>query len=391
MTRIPRGGQAAVTYAFFVAMLGTTLPTPLYALYRERFDLSQLTITVIFATYAVGVITALVAFGRASDELGRRWTLLGGLALSALSAIVFLATQGLGLLLVGRVLSGLSAGIFTGTATAAIVDFAEPGEQGRPRCWRPSPNMGGLGVGPLLAGILAQWAPDPLRLSFFVHLALLALAALVVWRAPETVRVQGRPRLAVQPPSVPPEVRDVFVRAATAGFAGFAILGLFTAVAPAFLAQIVGVRSHAVAGLVVFAVFAASTVGQAARGTVSEPTALVGGCAAMVGGMAVLAAGLATSSLVLLVAGGVVAGTGQGLSFRAALGSVTVAAPAERRAETSSAFFVVAYVALSLPVVGVGALAQAASLRTAGLVFAAAVAAVASTALVLLRARAGPT
>ncbi len=114
----------------------------------------------IFAAYAVGVITALVAFGRLSDEVGRRRTLLGALALSALSAAVFLITQGPGLLLVGRVLSGLSAGIFTGTATAAIVDFAEPGEEGsachrggtrlpRADCRRAQPRPRLVGVGAL--------------------------------------------------------------------------------------------------------------------------------------------------------------------------------------------------------------------------------------------------
>jgi MFS family permease len=111
--------MAATAYAFAVTMLGTTLPTPLYALYRERFGFSQLMITVIFATYAVGVISALLLFGRLSDDIGRRRTLLPGLVLSALSAGAFLTLHGLGLILLGRLLSGLSAGIFTGTATAA--------------------------------------------------------------------------------------------------------------------------------------------------------------------------------------------------------------------------------------------------------------------------------
>jgi MFS family permease len=88
-------------------MLGTTLPTPLYVLYREQFGFSELMITVIFATYAAGVIVALLLFGRLSDEIGRRRLLLPGLGLSALSAVCFLTANGLTLLLVGRVLSGL--------------------------------------------------------------------------------------------------------------------------------------------------------------------------------------------------------------------------------------------------------------------------------------------
>ena len=83
----------------------------------------------IFAVYAAGVIAALLLFGRLSDEIGRRPVLLLGLGFSALSAVVFLVASGLGLLLVGRVLSGFSAGIFTGTATATLVDLAGPDRQ----------------------------------------------------------------------------------------------------------------------------------------------------------------------------------------------------------------------------------------------------------------------
>ncbi|MCW2534835.1 MAG: hypothetical protein JWQ26_534, partial [Modestobacter sp.] len=109
-----------VAVAFAVTMFGTTLPTPLYVLYQEQRGFAEQMITVIFAVYAAGVLAALLLFGRASDQLGRRRMLLVGLACAALSAVAFLLDQGLTLLIVGRVLSGLSAGIFTGTATAAL-------------------------------------------------------------------------------------------------------------------------------------------------------------------------------------------------------------------------------------------------------------------------------
>src|SRR3954447_26192550 len=85
-----RDGFVVATYAFAVTMLGTTLPTPLYSIYQERFGFSELMITVIFATYAAGVIAALLLVGRASDVVGRRPILALGLGFSALSAVVFL-------------------------------------------------------------------------------------------------------------------------------------------------------------------------------------------------------------------------------------------------------------------------------------------------------------
>jgi MFS family permease len=375
---------ASAAFALAIAMLGTTLPTPLYGLYRERFGFSELMITVIFATYAAGVIASLLLFGRLSDQIGRRRVLLGGLGLAALSALAFLIADGLALLIAGRVLSGLSAGIFTGTATATLVDLAAPERRARATLVATIANMGGLGCGPLLAGLLSQWAGSPLRLTFWVDLALLVPASIAIWAMPEPVVTRSRPRLRPQALTVPTEMRATFVEAALASFAGYAVLGLFTAVAPAFLTQELGVTSRAVVGLVVFAVFAASMVGQVTLAVVPQAVAMPAGCLALIAGMGSLALGLAISSLALLVLSGAIAGFGQGLAFRAGLTAVNARAPADQRGEVASSFFVVAYAAVSLPVIGEGILAQVTGLRPAGLTFAAAVAAVSIMVLVLL-------
>lgn len=385
-SRRRRAAFVAVAYAFAVTMAGTTLPTPLYVFYRARFGLSELMVTVIFATYALGVIVALLLFGRLSDDIGRRRALLPGVLLSAASAVAFLLANGLALLLVGRLLSGLSAGIFTGTATAALLDLAPREAESRATLVATMVNMGGLGLGPLLSGLLAQWGPLHLRLTFWVDLVLAALALVALAIVPQARQEQPRLRIRPQAPRVPAEVRAAFIRAALAGFAGFAVLGMFTAVSPAFLAQLLGQRSHALLGIVVCVVFASSTAGQLALARVPGAAALSVGSAGLVLGALIIAGGLAASSLLLLITGGVVAGLGQGLSFSAGLTAVNRKAPEDQRAAVASSFFVVAYVALSIPVIGVGLLTQASGLRTAGLVFTFVVAGLAAAALVLVRA-----
>jgi hypothetical protein len=235
--------------------------------------------------------------------------------------------------------------------------------------------------------LLVEYGSHPLRLPFWVDLALLVPAALAILAMPEPVAVRGKPRLRPQALKVPAQVRAIFIRGSLAGFAGFAVMGLFTAVSPAFLGTTLHITNDAVIGLVVFAVFAASAVGQVGYEAVPEGLALPVGCGGLIAGMAVLAIGLAASSLALLVTGGVIAGVGQGLSFRAALAGINGAAPPEDRAAVASSFFVVAYLALSVPVIGVGLLAEATNLRTAGLVFAGVVAAIAAVVLALLARR----
>ncbi len=368
--------MALLAYAFAAIMLGTTLPTPMYALYADRMHFTVLTTTVIFATYAVGVLFALLVFGRWSDAVGRRPMLLAGALCAIASAVVFLIAHSVPELLIGRLLSGLSAGIFTGTATAAVIESAPEGWRDRAPAVATVANMGGLGLGPLLAGLLVQYAPKPLRLAFAVHIVLVLLALVAIWRAGETANPQGR--IGFQRLSVPPQTRSVFVVAATAAFAGFAVMGLFTAVAPAFIARVIGIGNHAAAGVIVASVFAASAVAQVVVRRAEPARAVAVGCALLVIGMVILAAALHFSSLPGLIVAALVVGAGQGMSFGRGLAAVAERTPPDRRAEVSSTYFVVAYVAISLPVIGEGLAAQRWGLRTSGIAFAIVVAALAA-------------
>jgi MFS family permease len=368
-----------LAYAFAAIMVGTTLPTPMYALYSQRMHFSVLTITVIFASYAVGVLFALLAFGRWSDAIGRRPILLAGIAFALASAIVFLVAGNVGQLLAGRLLSGLSAGIFTGTATAAVIEAAPESWRTRAAAVATIANIGGLGIGPLLAGLLVSYAPHPLQLPFIVHIVLVLVAAAGVLIVPETSSATGG--IGFQRLSVPAQVRSVFVTAATAGFAGFAVLGLFTAVAPSFLSGVIGIGNHAVAGLIVFTLFVSSAVAQLLAVRIDARRAVAVGSGVLVAGTAIIAASLHFSSLAGLIVGAVVAGAGQGISFSRGLAALAERTPPDRRAEVSSTYFVVAYVAISLPVIGVGLAAQAWGLRTAGIVFALAVSVLAAICL----------
>ncbi|MGW1725810.1 MFS transporter [Streptomyces sp. NPDC002306] len=376
---------------FAVCMAGTTLPTPLYGRYQEKFGFSELTVTVVYAVYAFGVIGVLLLAGNASDVMGRRPVLLWGLGFAAVSAVSFLCATGLGWLYAGRLLSGLSAGLFTGAATAYVMELAPRGGTARATFVATAANMGGLGCGPLLAGVLAQYAAWPLYLPFVVHLVLVACSAVVLRRLPETVRERRSPS-AVRPrrPSLPAQVRSVFGPAAIASFVGFALFGVFTSVSPAFLAQSLDVHNDALTGLVVALAFFASTAGQLAVGKVGVERSLPLGCAALLTGLALLAGALWWDLLSLVVLSALVGGSGQGLAFRGAMSAVSHASPVDSRAAVISTLFVVAYAGISVPVIGVGVLTGPIGLEGAGLVFIVCMAVLVSAAAVYLLRRPVP-
>lgn len=373
-----------VTAAFLITMIGTTLPTPLYPIYQSQMGYSQIIITLIFAAYAFGVIAGLIAFGSWSDQLGRRRVLLGGLLFAVASNLVFIASPELVPLLIARVLSGLSAGIFTGTATVAVVEQA-------PRAWKKgatlaatATNMLGLGLGPVIGGVLAQYAPSPLNLPYALHMGACLLAAVGLLCAPETVRPPAKVKLHRQHLGIPSQVRQVFVPAGIAGFAGTAVLGLFTAVLPSVVQDLLGIDNLALMGLLIFTLFIASALGQATMGWIKRKHRLIVGCLVLSLGTLLLALAIDRTSLGLTLAGAAVAGWGQGLALRSGLGEVVGASPEDRKSEVTSTFFVVIYVAISLPVLGLGAAIRATSLSVAGVSFALIVAALALVAMALL-------
>lgn len=374
-------------FAFSVTMIGTTMPTPLYPLYQQQFGFSELVITIIFAAYAAGVIAALVITGRWSDQLGRRPLLFAGLICSIISDLVFWHSDGLTTMLVGRVLSGLSAGIFTGTATVTVIELAPPGWRQRATFFATAANMGGLGLGPIVAGALSQYLTSPLVLPYQLHIVLASLAVICIWLAPETRARPDRPKLSIQRLSVPPEVRSVFVPAAIAGFAGFAVCGFFTSIAPAMMGRVLGYDNHLLIGTVAGSIFLASTVGQFLQGNLPERLRLHLGSATLVAGVVPVALGIGMQSLALFLLGAIIAGMGQGIAFRAGMGAIAAASPQAERAAVTSTFFIIAYIAISVPVIGIGLMARVISLQSTGILFATFAGALALVALIILLLR----
>ena len=350
-----------VSFAFLAVMAFSAVPSPLYGLYRARDHFSLFMVTVIYAVYAVGVIGSLLLGGHLSDWYGRRRLLLPSLGVAIVSAIVFLVSKSLAGLVVGRLLNGIAIGIIVSTATAYLTELHAVG---RPQATARTAQLtasaipvGGIGLGALLAGIFAQWVAHPLTVPYLVLLAALVLGTIGVALSPETREgPKPRPRYRPQRVSVPPDERSRFFAAALSAFMAFATLGLFTGLAAVFLNITLHQPSHALAGAVLFAIYAAAVAAQILTAAWPVTREFEAGMAAMVIGLglAVLAVWLRSPSLGLFIAGGALVGAGGGTIFRGAVGTVMSIAPPDRIAESLAGMFAATFVGLSLPVVGAG-------------------------------------
>jgi predicted MFS family arabinose efflux permease len=378
----------AVAFAFLIVVAFATAPSPLYGLYRERDNLSTLTVTVVYAVFAVGTIATLIVERLVVARVGRRGAMLGAVTTMIVAAALLAAWKSLPGLLVGRVLTGVAVGLAAGTATTYLIELRlrdDPNSSVvRARTIGTSVNVGGLGVGPLVAGVLAEWTERPLSLVYIVFITLGGLALGGLAAAPETGTPSrhGTATLAVAGIPVP---------AAAATIAAFSATGLFAGLSGLFLATTFDRPSHALAGATLFVVFSSGVVSQLATARLRASRVLALGAASMVVGLVLLvtAVRLSTPSLALFLVGGALIGGGAGLVFKGTTGIVLEAAAPEDRVAMTSTLIIAVFIGLSIPVIGAGvALSRGASAPDTVLAFAIAVAAgVALSGWALLRRR----
>lgn len=343
--------------AFGIIAIGfasSTLVTPLYAFYQQRFPFSIAMLTVIYAAYVVGNLVALLFLGRLSDRLGRRPTALIALAAIALTVALFLAAQSVGWLIAGRIASGLAVGLGSGTGTAWLVDL-HPADNGRATLLATQANLGGVGIAPLFAGLFAAYAPYPLVLPFAVFsvgacavLALVLAGRETVQKAP--LRLEHfRPRLAL-----PAGSRAAFIAPAVTAFVTFSFVGFYASLLPTILAEAMQIRNPAVGGAILAELFGVAVLGATVTRKMGSRRSMLSGLASILISLALLVLTQTTGNLLLLIVGTACGGVTIALGHRGALAVVNQIAPPDARAGLVSIYFVTCFFGNSLPIVAVG-------------------------------------
>lgn len=365
-------GLPIVTLAFAAMLMSANLATPLYAVYARQFKFSTVVLALVFAVYALVLIPALLLFGQISDRLGRRPAIALGLGLDVIALLLFVLADGAAWLFAARATLGLAQGMLSGAATASLAELA--GDRNRRAALLATlAQVGGSSAGVLVCGVLAQWAPWPTVLPYVAGMAVCLVAGVGLVLVPETVEHRGG-ALRVRRPRVPADIRVPFIRVGLTGAAVWAVAaGLFLSVMPSYAGQlVVHSRNLALLALLTAVVLLASFAAQLALRNGAPPARTQAvGLILLAVGLATLVAASPARSVALLAVGAALAGLGHGAAYLAAQDALTRIAPAEQRAEVSAAFYVCVYLGVSLPVIGIGILADLTTLFTAVATFAA--------------------
>jgi predicted MFS family arabinose efflux permease len=368
-----RVALTAVAAELGIMFIGAILPTPLYPLYREAFGFSGVTLTLIYATYVLGNLTALLFFGRLADQIGRRTASLPAVAVGIASAAVFAGAQGTGWLFVARGVSGFSTGLASGAATAWIAELYAGSDKSRAARVASAANFFGCAAGPLIGGLFAQFAFAPLRLCYVAYLVLLCGAAGAIFLPRETVTqpkplgdIDLRPRI-----GVPPGIRLQFILPAVTGFATFSLIGFYSALIPSLLGETLYQSAPLVAGGVVCELFLVAAVAILTSGMLASQTATLAALLLLPPSVWILVGAEVNHSLALLLFAAALGGLAGGLGYRGSLEVINRIAPADRRSEVVSSYMIALFAGNSVPVIGIGFLAATTTALTAHVIFAA--------------------
>lgn len=372
---------ASIQMAYLAA---SSAPSPLYALYRDAWGFSALTLTVVFASYAFSLLAGLLVFGALSDYRGRREVIVLSMVLEIGALLLFWNAHSVPTLLAARLLQGLATGIATSALGAALIDL----DQAKGALLNSAAPMVGMGLGALGASVLVQFAPAPAALVYQLLLALFVVQLAAAWFLPETVsRRAGAWRSLVPRIAVPVQARATMWRVLPVNSAQWALGGFYLSLGPSVARLVSGSHSAVIGGAAIAALVLPSAVAILWVRSRSPRFALLGGSALLGLGLALSLAGIALLSAPLYFFGTVIGGLGFGASFNGSLRSLVSLAAPQERGELMAGFFTFSYLAFSVPAILAGIAVGSAGLQKTALGFGAVLLLMVMLALALMARR----
>ncbi|HEV3472561.1 MAG TPA: MFS transporter, partial [Actinomycetota bacterium] len=297
-------------------LFAASAPSPLYPVYAARWGFSSITLTAIYAVYAAGALLALLTSGRLSDHLGRRKVVIVALAIQIAGVAAFIGADNVELLFIGRILNGVATGIATGAISAWLLDLQPPENPGLGGLVGGVAVLAGLGTGALGSGLLVEYAPDPLRLVYWLLVIAFAAALVTTFFIPDVIaRSSGafrsmRPRI-----GVPAVARSAFIALLPSLVAIWALGGLYVSLGPSLAITLVGDGSRVAGGLVIMALLGVGAASSAVVRAGTPRVVLISGSLVLIAGVGVTLVAVAVGSPTGLYAGSVLAGLGFGPAF----------------------------------------------------------------------------
>ena len=383
---------AGVSFAMVVGVMGAALISPLYGLYRTAWDLHASDVSLLYVVYMGGALAGLLFLGSLPDRTGFRPIMKWGLVMALLGTFGSLLAWNMASLSAARFVVGVSSGMATLSAPLGLSKLAQPSQRHRVTMLTSFLMVLGFGLGPLVGGVLGQWAPYPLVTTYLPPLVLGACALFVLTRL--DLRAAGAPQDAkplrwrdALPTLTWPQASHskTFALTVCLPFLAFGVFGLYASMSPLFLDKLLPWHGPVVSGTAVAVILFASAGMQVVAHRVPTHWCGFWGLMGLAASNAVLMANLWASSAILFGLGVLLTAIGHGMTLLAGMSMVNRIATPRNRSGLLATYMVIGYVGSMAPMMGMGWIADHWGLPTAVSAFCTAVLVLATvTAVVFL-------
>lgn len=374
-------------YTLFLLLVGSNLPSPLYSEYQKMFGFSSTVLTLIFAVYAFVLIPSLWFFGQLSDRIGRKNILVAGTLITVMGSVVFSMAEGTSWLFVARGLQGLAAGMLSGTATAALVELHPTNNRKFASLVATVATAVGTAIGPLLSGVLAQYSSASVTLPFITHIVLFIPALVALFMMPETVERVPLKNWRLQLPTVPSHIRFLFMIGAMTAFITWSVSAFYTSLIPSYVSNLMGIHNLALTGGIVFLMLLISAFTQLFLNRLSFSQSMISGLLSLILGLSGIVIAVPIQSILLLLLSTVIIGLGWGLAYMGSVALVNEIAPPNQRGHVVSSFYVIVYLGVGFPIIGIGFGTELLGLYKSVLIYVSAAIVLAVIIIVLIRTK----
>lgn len=340
----------AATIALVAAFAAVGSTIPLFNVYRAEDGFTNAGIAWTVVAYSIGTIGTLLVFGRLSTYVGRRAAALTSLALLVAGCVVLLDVHAVGVLITGRLLMGLGAGMASSSMSAYIVDAAPARPTWIASVASSQTVMLGLAVGAIGSGALVQFGPWPRQLGFLIAIALLLVSAVLILTSPETVARSQVPWRSFRPTVRVPERVKVLVPVAAAVIVPTWATGAFyQAFVPALVEDQLHTKSPLVLGVVFAAYMAPSAFGAPLGHRFRPATAQRIGMSGFLAGWVGIIVANTVDALPLFLLATVVAGISQGIALSAVTHGLVFGSSIGERAPIFAVVYLLSYSGATIP------------------------------------------
>lgn len=336
-------------------MAAASAPAPLYQIYQRLWYFSPVILTLIFATYALFLLLALLIAGSISDYIGRKPVILLAILLQMTSMMFFLFSNDINMLFVARAIQGIATALAVSSIGAALLDL---NKHKGPIINSICPMLG-MTVGSILACLVLQYSNAPLHLIFEILTVIYLIEFILTIFSPETaVKRSGALASLKLKMAVPPAAKFALISISPVNIALWMLSGIFLSLMPSLFVQAFQIRSAWLNGLSFSAITLSGAIGIILLRKSASVFILKFGTIHLILGTIILILGINLVNIYLLFIGSIIAGLGFGTSFMGAIRTVMPLAKPEERAGLMAAFYVESYLAFSVPAIIAGLLVQ---------------------------------